>query len=131
MQLPLSENQGLVKFRIRTVDESRIFFMKRRESQGHFLFLSLGFQFKGTAQIRGRKIDPGKLQFGFRIGQRITGMGILEFDKGGKVPRLNRFDLGSFLSIHLENLSDPFLMIPAGVDEVHPGFHFAAVESKE
>ena len=110
MQLAHARDEGLARLRVGLDAEGRVLLGEALERDGQLVLvgLRLGLDLDLDDRLReGHRLeDHGMLG----IGERVTGEGVLEADRGGDVAGVDLLDLLAMVGVHLDDAADALLL---------------------
>ena len=98
--------------------ERRIFLGELGQSHGKLILIGLGFRLDddrddGFGKLHGLENDGVLL-----VTERIPGMNIFQTRRGSDISRVDLFDVFPFVGVHLQDTTNSFTAVPAGIVNV-------------
>ena len=131
VQLAHAGDEGLGRLRVGVDAEGRILLGRRWRASASLSWSAFVFGSILTSMTGSGKVIDSRITGWLRIGQGVTGEGVLEPDGRGDVAGVDGVDLFAVVGVHLEDAADPLLLALGRVEDVRAGLERARVDPEE
>src|SRR5699024_5394883 len=129
VQLAHTADDGLAGLLVQLNGEGRVLLRQLLDGGAQLLLVRLGLRLDGHLDDRVREVHVLEDDRVSRVGQSVTGCGVLQADERVDVTSgctVNRLLL---VGVHLEQLADALRLVLGGVDDLVTGLHGAGVDA--